>query len=397
MTLAPTPRKLNFTKAAIEALPITDKRVFYYDTAERGLAVLVEPTGRKTFYLYRKVRHTTTQLKLGVFPDMPVPLARDRARVLNVAIAAGEDPGRARAGKRGELTLAEMFVWYIDTWAKTRKRTWRENEKEFIRHFGPLAGRPFGAITRQDVRKWHGDLLANNGYGSANNCLKLLSSIYGRAIALDKWEGVNPCASVAKVPEVARDRRLRPDEIADFFDALAADRDPDIRDYIHLSLFTGQRKGSILAMRWDDIDMVGRMWRIPMTKNGRPQYVPLEDEEIAILERRKEAGGEWVFPGRGTKGHLVDPKKAWRRILKRANAERAKRNEPPLTDLRIHDLRRTLGSFMADTGASLQIIGKTLGHTNQATTAIYARLSLDPVRQAKRAAIDAMRPRAGES
>ena len=90
--------------------------------------------------------------------------------------------------------------------------------------------------------------------------------------------------------------------------------------------------------------------------------------------------GEWVFPSYGKTGHLVEPKKAWNRLLDRAE----------ISDLRIHDLRRTLGSWQAATGASLPVIGKSLGHKNQATTAIYARLDLDPVRQAVNTATAAM-------
>ena len=59
-----------------------------------------------------------------------------------------------------------------------------------------------------------------------------------------------------------------------------------------------------------------------------------------------------------------------------------------ITDLRIHDLRRSLGSWLAMTGANLSIIGKTLAHKNVSTTAIYARLSLDPVRTSMNKATD---------
>ena len=58
--------------------------------------------------------------------------------------------------------------------------------------------------------------------------------------------------------------------------------------------------------------------------------------------------------------------------------------------IRIHDLRRTLGSWQAATGASLQVIGKSLGHRDVATTAIYARLDLDPVRNSLNVATAAM-------
>ena len=76
----------------------------------------------------------------------------------------------------------------------------------------------------------------------------------------------------------------------------------------------------------------------------------------------------------------MEPKRAWKVLLERAEIQ----------NLRIHDLRRTLGSWQAADGASLSIIGKTLGHKNVSTTAIYARLNLDPVRQAVNSATRAM-------
>ena len=94
---------------------------------------------------------------------------------------------------------------------------------------------------------------------------------------------------------------------------------------------------------------------------------------------------EFVFPGTGKNGHLAEPRKGWERILKRAG----------IADLRIHDLRRTLGSWQAKTGASLAIIGKSLNHKHQNTTAIYARLDLDPVRASINTATNAMLTAAG--
>jgi integrase len=103
---------------------------------------------------------------------------------------------------------------------------------------------------------------------------------------------------------------------------------------------------------------------------------------VQILETRKASStSPWVFPGTGKTKHLVEPKSAWRRILKRA----------ALTDLRLHDLRRTLGSWQAATGASLPVIGKSLGHSSLAATAIYARLDTDPIRASvERATNDAL-------
>ena len=76
--------------------------------------------------------------------------------------------------------------------------------------------------------------------------------------------------------------------------------------------------------------------------------------------------------------HLQDPKKAWKRILKRAGIE----------NLRLHDIRRTLGSYQALMGTSLHIIGKTLGHRSLGTTQIYARLADKPIRDSMQNAVN---------
>jgi integrase len=88
-----------------------------------------------------------------------------------------------------------------------------------------------------------------------------------------------------------------------------------------------------------------------------------------------------VFPSPNGRGeHFSDPKRAWQRILARAGIE----------NLRIHDIRRTLGSWQAMTGASIPIIGKSLGHKSSAATQIYARLQTDPVRNSIQIAVDKM-------
>jgi integrase len=134
-------------------------------------------------------------------------------------------------------------------------------------------------------------------------------------------------------------------------------------------------------MRWRDINFAAATWRIEQTKNGDPQTVHLPKQAMAILTARKLVSeSPWVFEGPGKSGHLADPKKAWQRILAEAGIE----------NLRIHDLRRTLGSYQAATGANGYIIGKSLGHRSQQSTAIYARLNLDPVRESVNKATDAM-------
>jgi integrase len=105
---------------------------------------------------------------------------------------------------------------------------------------------------------------------------------------------------------------------------------------------------------------------------------------MEVLRKRwgmREGECSWVFPSYGKAGHLVEPKMVWAGILAEAK----------IKDLRIHDLRRTLGSWMTGTGANLQMIGKQLGHGNDSrATAIYARLNIEPVAAAVNVAAEAM-------
>ena len=100
------------------------------------------------------------------------------------------------------------------------------------------------------------------------------------------------------------------------------------------------------------------------------EYIPGDDLGAILKKRKEEANGsEYVLPSYGKRGHIVEVKSAWKRIIEAAKLE----------DLRPHDLRRTLGSYMAIQGASLNIIGATLGHSQPQTTQVYARLTNNAV------------------
>jgi integrase len=207
--------------------------------------------------------------------------------------------------------------------------------------------------------------------------------LFNKAVEFGVWDKVNPAKGIKKFRETSRDRFLQPHELPNFFKALAEETNEPIRDYVLLSLLTGARRGNVLSMCWEDIRFETSEWYIPETKNGLPHTVTLTQEAVAILVQRKKQQIEktpFVFPSTGAKGHLTEPKKGWKRLLEHAN----------IKNLRIHDLRRTLGSWQAREGASLTIIGKSLNHKSPLSTSIYARLDLDPVRFSIEKAVDAM-------
>lgn len=373
---------INFTKAALLRAPNAAKggKDYYYDTKEKGLVMAVTPAGTKSFYLYKRIDGKPERVLLGRFPDLSVENARKRAANAKGQIAVGENPQKAKRAIRDEMTFGALFAEYMEKYSKVRKRSWAYDEREVNKFLPHWFNRKISAIEKADVERLHAKLGRENGIYAANRLLERIRAIYNKAIGWG-WKGDNPANGIQKFREKSRDRFLQPDELPRFFQALTNEPNEAARDFFMLSLLTGARKSNTLAMRWDEINFHMETWRIEETKNSDPQTIHLPKQAIEILKARKlHSDSPWVFPGRGATGHLADPKKAWARIL----------SEAGIANLRIHDLRRTLGSWQAATGANSYIIGKSLGHRSQQSTAIYARLNLDPVRESVNKATDAM-------
>lgn len=376
---------LQFTKAALEALAPAAKVLEVRDAKQPGLILRVTPAGSKTFYFYRWTKGAAKRHLIGRFPGITIERARDMAKRYDANVAEGGDPTARRGAAKVGQTLDDLFEW----WAAAhgiRKASATRDRQQYELYVRPVLGaRRAAEVTRGELRELHATI-GQRAPVAANRVLALVRAVYNRALDDEVLQGANPATRIKPFQELARDRRLTRAEADALFVALAATDSQQLRDLVLLLLFTGQRKTNVMAMRWEQLDLDAALWRIPKTKNGRPQLVPLLDAELAILRRRKaNVVGPWVFPGRGdggATGHLVEPKNGWRGVLKRAKLDG--------TDLRMHDLRRSLGSFMVDTGASLEVIGKTLGHQSPAATSIYARLSLEPVKEAKARALAAM-------
>lgn len=378
--------RFNFTKNRLEdAAPAAGKRrALFWDEKVPGLALRVTDKGAKSFYVVKRVRQGEPEwIRLGAFPALSVEQARRMALEHGAKLAAGESVATMLRAAREDLTFEELFEWWhAEHVVKRRSPVYaKDTAWQFKTYLMPIARVKACKLTRAMVRKVHAQVGTHAPY-QANRALSLVRAVYNKAIAQDKVACENPAVGVEAFPEQSRERRLLPGEIEVFLEAVAAEPNADIRHYVLLSLFSGVRRRNVLAMRWSELDLDAGLWKIPSTKGGRPQVIPLLDAELAILRERDKTRAEspWVFATRSKSGHLIEPKAGWKRILKRAQIE----------DLRIHDLRRTLGSWMADGGTPLNVIGKTLNHLSPAATAIYSRLSIDPVRKAKEQAVAAM-------
>ena len=373
-------KEIRLTKRAIEGLPEAKpgKRGRYFDDKTTGLCLEVTDKGVKTFKWYRKFRGRPIRISLGRFPDMTVESARKQAEAYSAEIGKGNDPRVARPGSDADPSLGRFLEIYLERHAKPFKKTWREDEAQFRRYLSPWATRPLSAITKADVETLHRTIGQTRPF-AANRLLSLLQLLFKKARDWDYFQNANPARGIPKFREKSRDRFLQADEAQRFVDAILAESNPTLRDFFLACLLTGARAGNVRAMRWDEIDFEGATWTLPETKNGYSHTIALPPPAIAILKARKTAAeSAWVFPGKGKKGHLVEYKSGWSRIKERSG----------LTDLRVHDIRRTLGSWMAQNGTDTLVIGKQLGHRTLSATQVYARLTMEPVRKASEDALD---------
>ena len=381
------PRRVSFTAPFLERLkcPAGRDRTYVYDARMPGLAVLVTETGAKSFYVVKKVNGQTKRYRLGGFPETSVEQARKLAAKIAQEVNDGIDPLEKKRRAKAERTLANAFAEYMAKHAKLHKKTWEEDQEQWDNHSGALAHRCLSTIREEDIRGLHARMGAEHPY-AANRMLAMLSKVFNFAHV------ENPCKGVQRFREKSRDRFLQADELPRFFKALDAEPNETIRDFVYLALWTGARRSNVQEMRWDELNLEAATWRIPETKTGDPLVVHLAAPAVEILRRRLAERADrdcpYVLPGRsGGTTHMSEPKAAWANLLKRAG----------ISNLRVHDLRRTLGSYQAAGGSSLQVIGKSLGHKNVSTTAIYSRLNLDPVKQSVDAATAAMLKAGGKT
>ena len=365
--------KAHFTKSWIESIEAPDGRLTFTDDSTRGLTLLVNPTGVKTFYVVRKFRGRVERTLLGRFPELTLVEARKKAAYFQVQFDAGVNPSEARRQSREELTLDAFFDIYYRDHCEIKNRRPEDTKANYRRYLSPRLGRKqLSTIDRTDIKtmmRFHGD---RDRKRTANNAHTLIRAMFNKAIAWEYFDGRNPAEHIERYPEKVRTRRLMPDEVPRFLDALEQEDSETNRDAIALLLYTGARLENVLSMHWSEVDLDNAIWTIPRTKNGDSQRVVLTTQALDILKRRKKnAWSVFVLPGNGKKGHIDNLTKAWQRLLNRAGID----------DLRRHDLRRTLASTMADLGANQAQIQMMLGHRSPQSARAYIHPDLESLRE----------------
>lgn len=335
-----------------------------WDTALIGFGVRRQL--RHPFYLCRyRVGGKQRFLTIGPHGQWTPETARRECQRLLGLVAGGVDPAAKARGDDTFSVIVERYLARQQT--KLKARSFVEVQRHLRKHSAPLASLTLTAITRRDIAEVLADVERDCGAVSRNRVRASLSSLWTWAVQ----EGLadhNIVTGSGRADEGAsRDRVLTNDEIRALWAVLG---DDDFGLALRLLLLTGQRKSEIGNLCWNEVNLKDGVIVLPAerTKNGREHTLPLSRQASALLAGIKR-NGEFVFRIK----HWVLPKE---RLDQRAQIQ----------PWRLHDLRRSCATGMAEIGVQPHIIESVLNHVSghkASVAGIYNRAKyLEPMRDA---------------
>jgi integrase len=368
------------SKRSVEALRVQATNYIAFDAELPGFGVRIMPSGKRFFLVQYRRHGRTRRVMLGQFGPLTAEVARRRALMLLAqARSGGSDPAAERDALRQSLTVEQLGARFLKEHVAVRcKPTTQSEYRRSVELFiDPFLGKQrIRSVTTADVAELHGSL-SYIPY-QANRTLGVLSKMMSLA---EIWglrdRHSNPCEDIQRYPEHKRERFLSLKEVKALGRALdAAESDGSEGKYactaFRLLLLTGCRLSEIQRLRWEHVYLDEGELRLPDSKTGA-KTVHLGAAAIALLRSLPRVEkNPFVIAGKNSGWYLTDLQRPWRRI----------RSVAVLNEVRIHDLRHTFASGGLAVGEGLSMIGKLLGHTQVQTTARYAHLAADPVKQA---------------
>ena len=374
-------------------VPTGKARLTVSDKACPGLSIEIRNPGGASWrirYSYEKIQHCLTIGKANV---LSLNEARQIGFTVKKLLLTQQDPAQV---------LSQIHPYSCPTFSNFVEKNYLPHIRSYKRcvsadmtlldnHLIPAFGHlKMNQVSRYQVVEFlQSKVKAGYKPGYCNRFLVLLSFCFNLAL---KWEvpGVkqNPVKGVDLLKNLQKTERfLQATEIQRLLNALEESPNPLLKYFVPLALLTGARKRELLDAKWSDIDFESRVWRVPMTKSGRPLNIPLTPQAFQLLLTLKEklpslleiipqGEIEWVFPNPKTNQPFVSIFNAWNTVRTKAGLE----------GLRIHDLRHSFASALVNHGVPIYDVQKLLGHQSIKTTERYSHLSPERLRQSASAA-----------
>jgi integrase len=329
------------TKSTVEKLPVN---AVLWDQSLVGFGARRQR--RHVHYLLRyRLNGHQRFISIGRHGAFTPETARTEAKRLLGLVASRIDPASERV--RPAETFGSEIARYLERKRPSLKpKTIIEVERHLVVHAKPLHRMRLAEIERRTIALRLAEIEQSSGPGARNRVRSSLSAFFAFAIR-EGFIEVNPVSGTGKADEgPSRDRILTQVELTAVLKALGSDPFSDI---VRLLILTGQRRSEIGGLKWSEVDFERGLIVLPpdRTKNKRVHELPMSTQIRAILERQPRLG-EFVF---GRKWSSWSRGKAG--LDQRLNG---------MADWRLHDLRRTAATQMAELGVLPHIIEAILNH-----------------------------------
>ena len=368
---------LRLTKSAVEAVPYpVNGQVLYRDTILPGFGLRVGARS-KVFFAEGQVNRRTKRVTIGRADVFAPDTARKKALALLGDMAEGFNPNEEkRKAMVEQITLAKAFDDFFEARPHLVPLTVQNYSRTAKLYLKSWCKKPVNEITRQMVLKKHQDISVENGKTTANNVMRHFRSVFNFVAATQDDFPPNPVQILTQARAWHREQRrqtvVTAQDLPMWWKAVMAEPDYS-RDFLMMALFTGMRRGELMKLRWENVDLEARTLHLPKTKNGDPLTLPMSKYLTDLLTSRRALVGSspWVFPGPGKTGHLIETKK----FLLRVNAGSG-------VSFTLHDLRRTFITIAESLDVPYYALKRLLNHrANGDVTGGYIVVNAERLRE----------------
>jgi integrase len=405
------------TQTYIQSLQPSQKRQIFRDLVIFGLVLFVEPSGKKTWYVdYKRPNGKRTYHKVGAAEILTVAQARDLAKEFLASVTLGNDPVKVEEVKKERLTLKQLLFDFYSTWVLDNRRSGQATIDMIAHAFSDFMDLPTEEISILRIEQWRAAQRKqkNTKGASLNRYTTALKAVFNWAVKREILEN-NPIEKLEPLSEQDSEKKTRfltDEERERFMAALDARenrmrqerenhnvwleerglplmsslKDVPFADYfkpmILVCLNTGARRKAIFSLRWEDVDLEGRILtlRAEDAKTLRKQYIPMNETLYSTLSLWKRqcadtAPDALVFASPKTNGKFDNCRSAWDNLLKEAG----------IKNFRWHDMRHDFASQLVMDGIDLNTVRDLLGHADLKMTLRYAHLAPENKLQAVKA------------
>jgi len=363
--------------------PKDKDQVFYRDEELKGFALRVTQSGIKSFVIEKLVKGKVRRITLGRYGELTAEQARKEAQKLLCKIAAGIDlAAEKKSEKIHRITLSDVFKDYLDTRKNLADKTIYDYRRLIETAFTDWKNKPLLSLTKDKIAQHHTKLGQENGEAYANLSMRVLRALFN--FAAGQYEDTQGHSLIAENPVKRlsqtrawyrierRQTYIKSHELGAWHEGVMQLGNEILRGYLLLLLFSGLRRQEAATLKWEYVDLEAKSLTILNTKNHQPHTLPLSEYLYELLKQRREkTSNDYVFPGTGAGGYIIEPRKQMAKVIETTGIQ-----------FTVHDLRRTFVTIAESLDISAYAAKRLVNHKmNNDVTAGYIMTDVERLRK----------------